>query len=821
MELKLNNTLRGIIPLAEVHFPDSPHGGYTYRIPENLRSIEPGVRVRVPFGRMLRTGFLLRTFQAADDDTYKDLIETIDQSPIISHEILKLTRWMAEYYLCDWGEAVSAAIPTGLKPNNRIVYRLTGKCLSQNWLADETGPAISIIRMLQQKPLTLAQLKRRFKNARSLIERFRSRGWIETIDAPQTSFKPSRDIKWTWNSIIPYDEAIQQLPKNAVKMIRVVNLIRSIGGSAFQREISAREKGASPVLKNLAKHGWLSSETVARDSLSLMQEGIDETAQGKPELTISQELVLRRIREALDGRKPETFLLHGVTGSGKTMVYLDAVSETLARGRNAIVMVPEISLTPQLIGRFKRRFGDQVLLSHSRLSTSERKKIWYTLKSRAVRIIVGPRSVVFAPLENLGLVIVDEEHDESYKQASPAPRYNGRDVAVYRANMSGAVALLGSATPDVSSYFNAVNGRYDLLELTERYSGIELPSVWVTKWGVGGEDAMFHPQLIRRIEERLDSGEQIILLLNRRGFSSCIRCPDCGETAYCPNCDIALRYHRVGLKLECHYCGYVQKAIDLCPKCRGYRLHYNGIGTQQAEKEIKRLFPEARLVRMDQDTTRKAGAHQEILSRFSHREFDILLGTKMVAKGHDFPGVNLVGIIAADFEWLHPDFRALERAFRLLVQASGRTGRNTSGEVVIQSWNPAHPMLRWVQKHDYISFYNSEIIPRKKLRYPPFSRLIMLVLSAGQQETVIEAANLLKKQLNNAITTAVILGPAPPPIERVENRFRRRILVKLPQKISHLVQKEKTDLKELTVQICRKYKKAGLTAAIDVDPIEA
>ncbi len=821
LELPLKDISHEVISLADVRFPDSPHGGFKYRIPKILAWIKPGIRVIVPFGPKRRTGFLVDIFQDADKENYRDILAAIDLSPILSSEILKLTRWIADYYLCDWGEAISASIPLNLKPRNRTAYRLTEKCLAQNWLAGETGQAAALIRELSQKPLSVKQLKHRFKDAQSLIDRFRSRGWVEAVDIPKAPLKPKLDIRWTWLDRITIDEAVQELPKNAVKMLRTLELIRETKGVFLQREMIKRVKGISSALRSLEKRGWLTSESVARDHLSSMQRGLDETASGKPVLTSAQKEVLHRIGKVLDDKKHRTFLLHGVTGSGKTIVYLEAVSDILARGRKAIVMVPEISLTPQLIGRFKRRFGDRVVLSHSGLTNAERRDVWQAVKSGFARIIVGPRSVVFAPIDNLGLIIVDEEHDESYKQTSPAPRYNGRDVAIYRAMLSNAVALLGSATPDTSSYFNALEGRYDLLELTERYSGVNLPGVWVTKWGVGGEGAMFHPQLVKKVKERLEFGEQVILLLNRRGFSSCIRCPDCGETARCPNCDIALRYHRVGLTLQCHYCGFSQKAFDLCPNCRSHRLRYNGIGTQQAEKEIKRLFPDTRIERMDQDTTRQVGAHQQILSKFSRHEFDILLGTKMVAKGHDFPGVNLVGIVAADFEWLHPDFRALERAFRLLVQASGRTGRNTSGEVVIQTWNPAYPMLRWVQKHDYKSFYDAEIVPRKKLLYPPFSRLVAIMLTAESMEIAKDAADNMKERMKELITSGVILGPAPPPIERVEKRYRQRILLKLPRRMIAAVQKEKEDLQRLAEATCKNYKKAELKVIIDVDPLEA
>ncbi len=348
-----------------------------------------------------------------------------------------------------------------------------------------------------------------------------------------------------------------------------------------------------------------------------------------------------------------------------------------------------------------------------------------------------------------------------------------------------------------------------------------MPAVRVVKWGVGGEGSMFSPQLAKRIEERLARDEQVILLLNRRAFSTCIRCPDCGATARCPNCDITLRYHRVGLKLECHYCGHVEKAFDLCPECRGHRLSYSGVGTQRVEKELERLFPEAKLSRMDLDTTRSQGAHQDILTRFARREFNILLGTKMVAKGHDFPGVTLVGVLGADFEWLRPDFRAIEKAFRLLVQASGRTGRTGPGEVLIQSWEPTHPMLRWVQQHDYKQLYLSEIKSRAGLSYPPFGRLIALWVIGPRLETVVEAAAVMRELLSEVLETATVLGPAPPPVERVENLYRRKLLVKLPARFDTKVRADKSAVGQVVDRLRGRFQRSRLRFVVDVDPVEA
>ncbi|HHE46808.1 MAG TPA: primosomal protein N', partial [Bacteroidetes bacterium] len=511
-------------------------------------------------------------------------------------------------------------------------------------------------------------------------------------------------------------------------------------------------------------------------------------------------------------------LLHGVTGSGKTLVYLEAIAEALALGRGVIVMVPEISLTPQLTGRMRRRFGEDVLVSHSGLSQIERRDVWRMIEKGKARIVVGPRSVVFAPVRDLGLIVIDEEHDDSYKQSEPAPRYHGRDAALYRAYRCGATVLMGSATPDVCSYKNAGEGRYHLLELRERYGDGALPDVWVVKWGIDAKGRGISPRLEKSLRQCLARDEQAIILVNRRAFSTVIRCPDCGEVATCPNCDITLRYHRVGQKLVCHYCGYVQRVIDTCPKCHGHRLSYGGMGTQRLQRELELLLPDARVGRMDVDTTHGRGAHQEILARFARHDFDILIGTQMVAKGHDFPRVTLVGVLSADLEWLRPDFRAMEKAYRLLTQASGRTGRAGAGEVVIQAWDPTHPMLRWVQEHNYRKLFNEEIHFRNELRYPPYSDLISILVRGSERENVGKAALSLREALIGENLNCEILGPAPPPIERIENLYRKKLLLKLPRRKRVAARNVKARLQDAIRKVERNYKDIKIIA--DVDPAE-
>ena len=808
------------IQLGEVHFPSPPHGGYTYRIPKALIALKAGSRVRVPFGHTSRVGFLVKTFSDADDVKYKSISGIIDDTPIFSTDLLTLTEWTANYYLCDWGEVLLAAMPSGLKPRNSACYKLSPEGRVETLVGEGSSPTAQLWRKLSEIPLTLKKIRAEFKNGEESLRKLQKRGWIDTAEPKSPPVAPRMDILYKWTDEVSYTDALESIRKNAKRMRSAIELLEINDGRISGSILSRTSKGMHPTMRTFVERGWLQTKEVPFLFENVLEQGLSETSTGSADLTEAQMSVIDDLSSALKEEKPKTFLLHGVTGSGKTMVYLEIVERVLAMGKSAIMMAPEISLTPQLTGRFYRRFGDLVALSHSRMSSAERREIWLKARSGQARVIIGPRSVIFSPVENLGVIIVDEEHEESYKQVDPAPRYNARDVGIYRARQCGAVALIGSATPDVSSYYNARVGRYRMLELTNRYSGIELPPVWVVKWGIGREGSLFCPKLLKKIENRLELDQQTIILINRRAFSTSIYCPDCGDVAECPNCDITLKYHSNGQKIECHYCGYSEAVYDLCPNCKGQRLRFKGLGSQRVEKELNRLFPEARIARMDQDTTRRKGAHRDLLEQFAQRKFDILLGTKMVAKGHDFPGVTLVGILMADAEWLMPDFRAQERAFRLYVQASGRAGRSSAGEVVIQSWEPQENVLRWIQQHDFKSLFNTEIGSRKSLRYPPFSKLLTILVKGSELEKVEEAAQSLRDQLDKKLKISIILGPAPPLIERIENIFRRRILIKLPQRVTTPVRAEKNRIREIVDEFRKNMRRDKISFVIDVDPAE-
>jgi primosomal protein N' (replication factor Y) len=521
-------------------------------------------------------------------------------------------------------------------------------------------------------------------------------------------------------------------------------------------------------------------------------------------LNSAQLAALEAIKSALDSGRYQSFLLHGVTGSGKTEVYIEALRHSLGRGKTAMVLVPEISLTPQTVRRFRAHFKNQVAVMHSRMSAGERYDAWRMARDGKVQIIIGPRSAVFAPLQNLGLIVVDEEHEASYKQFDASPRYNARDVAIVRASLTGAAVVLGSATPSVESYHNALQGKYKLLELPDRVDHARLPTVKIVdmtqerrevlgklRAELRAEGKAFPKQmpqssisrlLENQILDRLKKDEGVILLQNRRGFSHVVECFECGFVERCENCDVTMTYHSVKKQLRCHYCGTVKKPPVQCPSCNGVEIRFHAFGTQQVQQELGKTFPDATVLRMDLDTTSKKGAHDKILKQFSQREANILLGTQMVAKGLDFGHVTLVGVISADTQMLLPDFRASERTFQLLTQVAGRAGRSTlAGEVVVQTMQPRHYSLNHVLTHDFRGFYAEEIAYREELNYPPFSRIVLIEFKAKGEAEIEKQAGIFAQILREEDREKAyeVLGPADAAIPKIKNMFRKHIVLKI------------------------------------------
>jgi len=559
-----------------------------------------------------------------------------------------------------------------------------------------------------------------------------------------------------------------------------------------------------------------SKKTVSRQPIALV---VAETRAGYGDtavLTDEQVAAVARIAENF-GKPSAPQLLHGITGSGKTHVYIELVRQVLAAGKSAIVLVPEISLTPQTIYRFRQAVGDVIAVIHSRMSEGERHDSFAELVSGKRRCVIGVRSAILAPVVGLGLIIVDEEHDASYKQSDTDPRYNARDVAVMRGHFQQAVVVLGSATPSLESYYNAQTGKYGLITLSQRFGKAMLPKVTVIDICKEHEEnnwTLLSQYLRERMAAVLENGRQIILLLNRRGFSTFLICKDCGHVYLCPSCSVNLTFHKSEYRLKCHQCGYEESAPSACPKCKGTQIKFKGTGIQKAEEYIKEQFPEARILRMDQDSTRGKSGHVDIIDKFENREADILLGTQMVSKGLNFPGVALVGVLAADIGLHIPDFRASERTFQLLSQVSGRAGRaDADGEVVIQSYLPQDAAITAASSHDYVQFYKSEISGRQQLGYPPFGKL-MRVLAMGENETTVQlyVAGVAKAIHKHAAGSSLtVLGPAPAIWSKLSNNFRYCLLLKSPSP---------KELSDIATKI-RKFAPApkGVRVMIDVDPV--
>jgi primosomal protein N' (replication factor Y) len=534
-------------------------------------------------------------------------------------------------------------------------------------------------------------------------------------------------------------------------------------------------------------------------------------------LNAAQRAAFEAIRASIQAHESRTFLLYGVTGSGKTEVYLCAIDAALVDGRSALLLVPEIALTPAVAGQFFSRFGDKVAILHSAFSDWERSDQWRRVRSGNAAVVVGTRSGVFAPVRNLGLIIVDEEHDQSYKQEE-TPRYNARDVAIVRAQGAGACVVLGSATPSLESRYNAERGKYTLLELPERIEARPMPHVELidmrTEFLETRQQAIFSRRLVEAVAHRLNHGEQIIMLLNRRGFSSFVACRSCGERVQCVNCSVTLTFHRRDRRLLCHYCNYAERVPAHCPKCQSEHIYFLGVGSEKVEEELHRGFPTARMVRLDRDTATAKRQYEAILQGFREGSYDILVGTQMIAKGHDIPNVTLVGVVSADVGLGLPDFRAAERTFQLLTQVAGRAGRGTlPGSVLVQTINPDHYAVRLAAAQDYQSFYEKELQFRRMLHYPPFSAMANLLVRSEQQEQALRLSTELGHCLMPAPDKIKVMGPAPAPVTRLKNEYRYQFLIKSASR------KALNQLLRRAQAFAQDHKWNATALVIDVDPL--
>ncbi|WP_059043746.1 primosomal protein N' [Paenibacillus rubinfantis] len=828
---------------------------FDYLIPESMAGwIEVGSRVGVPFGRRTVQGFVVSLHEQPEMDRarMKPIQELLDMMPPLPPDLVELAEWMSRKYACSLIAALQAMIPAALKGKAERYIRVAdteaaAEEASSSGMDGEghlfalprlfTPEEEEILRFVRASDsVTMNQLGTRYPEAAGLIKDMLARGVLTESQAIKDKVR-KKTVKTVAAAVSGQaaQEALASFGPQARRQKEVLEYLLEVGLPLSLQELLSTLQVTAGTVKKLAEKGFAVIEDVEvfRDPYQ------GRRFQGSVPLTRTpeQEIVYRRLAETLDEERHEVFLLHGVTGSGKTEVYLQTIERCIASGRQAIVLVPEISLTPQMVERFKGRFGAKVAVMHSRLSTGERYDEWRKIREGRVEVAIGARSAIFAPFSRLGLIVMDEEHETSYKQEE-TPKYHARDVAVKRARQHGAAVILGSATPSLESYHAARSGGGDhgefapvLLEMKQRPAGSQLPGVQIVDMREElkeGNRSMFSRALHQGIAARLERGEQTVLLLNRRGYSTFVMCRTCGYVAGCPDCDISLTYHQKSNNLRCHYCGYAEVAPSVCPECGSEHIRYFGTGTQRVEGELAKLFPGIRVIRMDVDTTSEKGAHEKLLQAFREKKGDVLLGTQMVAKGLDFPDVTLVGVIAADTALNFPDFRSAEKTFQLLTQVAGRAGRHQlPGEVFIQSYMPEHYSIVHASGHDYLSFVREELKTRKTLHYPPYSRLILVTLSHEKLPLLLRMAEnfagdlRVKAQrqgwfgsLDRFAPAALdILGPVASPIPRIKNRYRFQCMVKYRGDLDAVGL-----VRETAAATLDQLRDALLQISIDVDP---
>ncbi len=704
--------------IAEVAVPVPVPRTFHYRVPADLDAqVVPGVRVRVPFGPRSVIAYCVGRPASSEFDTLKDVQGVLDREPLIDLPMLELGRWMAGYYRASLGEVLEAVLPAGVrKASAASTQHKIVRLLSRPEFVDEVITGLKVKRASAQVAI------------------------LEALSAREAREAPLHELRGT-------------------------------------------SKSATAAVNALAKRGLVAVDLRDKPVDALLQRAGDTTP--PPTLIPAQQAALDTIVAKFDSGAMGIVLLHGVTGSGKTEVYLRAIEEVVKRGKQAILLVPEISLTPQTVGRIAGRFPKLAVL-HSHLPEAERRREWQRIRAGMVDVVVGARSAVFAPVPNLGCIVVDEEHEQTYKQDS-SPRYHARDVAIMRCRAAGASVVLGSATPSLESYRNALEGRFELCSLPDRVAGGALPPVEIVDlmrdWDETGGVRSLSRQLRAALDETLARGEQAILFLNRRGFATALRCPKCGFVIRCKACELALTYHRSTDKALCHYCGEMQSPPRECPECRHPKVKFLGSGTQRLEEEIASNFPNARLARMDSDSMRKPGAYEATLGAVRRGDVDILIGTQMIAKGHDIPTVTLVGVIYADTGLHLPDFRSAERTFQIVAQVAGRAGRGEKpGRVIVQTMTPDHYSIQCASRHDFTGFSEEELQHRRALRYPPYSRLCRLLFAGEKESAVKQRAEQVAVALEAATNTSggELLGPAPCPLARLNNKFRFHLLIKAP-----------------------------------------
>ena len=807
----------------EVILPLAIPKTYTYSVPSNLqKKIKIGCRTEVVFGKNKKYAGIIKSVSGARPSfETKDIINIIDDEPIVYHQQLDLWKWISDYYMCSEGEVMAAALPTHLKLSSETILIYNdeyGDDFSE--LDNEEYLVAEALLIKKELRLSEVQMVSDIIHVYPLIKRLIEKKVCYAWEAFNDTYKEKKENYIILNPEYDNDEKLNELlsnskaPKQMELLLSFLHFMKT-QGEVSQTELLKKSGASAAQLKGLTDKNVLFVERRRVDRL----RGLPKKSDVQFELNESQKSALGEIDAAFVNK--DVCLLHGITSSGKTQLYIKQIEKFIEKGKQVLYLLPEITLTAQIIRRLQVNFGGNIAIYHSKFNNNERVELWNKIKTGQLKIILGARSALFLPFKNLGLIVIDEEHDASFKQQEPAPRYNARDTAVFYASLFKAKVLMGSATPSIESYYNALKNKYALVRLNERYGGIKLPEIKIidTRTVAASKKGkvMISPQLKAEMETALSNDRQVILFQNRRGYAPFLICGTCGFIPRCENCDVTLTLHKFSNKLHCHYCGNTYPKLTACPACGSVNWIEKNFGTEKIEEELTDDFPNNRIARMDVDAVKGKNAHDTLIKLFEQHRLDILVGTQMVVKGLDFEKVSLVGILDADGLLSFADFRVNERAFQLMEQVSGRAGRKTEqGLVLIQASKINHPVLLFLQEHDYEKFYENEIAMRRQFFYPPYSRLIRLTLKHKIKDTVQNAAEVLGNLLNKDFEH--LIGPAAPVINRVRSMYLMEILIKLSKDAAH-IQIQKKVISNCIDLLKAEKRFRSIVLIPDVDPV--
>ncbi len=774
---------------AEIIIPLALPKNYTWEVPEAfIQKLQVGCRVEVNLGKAKKYAGVVKRLHNDAPTSFepKEILSVLDDAPVVQPWQLHFWQWLADYYMCSEGEVMSAALPAHFKLSSETII-IYNEEYGQDFSALENEEYLVAEALLIKHELNIQEVQQLLDatHVYSVVNKLIGKKVCFVWEALKQTYAPKKEVFVVLNPEYGNEEKLAELlnnwsraPKQMELLLSYLHLMRT-EGEVLKTDLLKKSSATDVQLKGLVEKNILRMEKRHIDRLHFLPKDVQIDFQFSP----AQAEAYNGVKESLEQKG--VCLLHGVTSSGKTHIYIKLMEEYIRQGAQVLYMLPEIALTSQIIRRLQKHFGGHIGIYHSKFSQNERVEIWNKVKSGELKIVLGARSSLFLPFHNLRFILVDEEHDSSYKQQDPAPRYHGRDAAIFMASALGAKVLLGSATPSIESYHNAKGGKYGLVELMERYGEVQMPSIEMIDTRMvarqDGGKVMISPQMLEAMEETLAKGRQVILFQNRRGYSPYQLCTVCGWIAQCRHCDVSLTYHKFSNKLKCHYCGNVYPPANSCAACGSDKLQQRNFGTEKIEEVLDKDLANARIGRMDLDTVRNKNAHDVLIQQFEQKKLDVLVGTQMVVKGLDFENVDLVGILDADGLLHFAEFRVNERAFQLMEQVSGRAGRkHGKGRVLIQTGNPTHPILQYVARHDYAGMYAEEIEKRRMFGYPPYTRIIHVTFRHKERDIVTEGAHRFAEALHFSYGSYMV-GPAEPVVNRVRNLYLMELLLKLPR----------------------------------------